>query len=476
MRRWLFGFAVASLLLSSACSILERFGDVVQPEDVSEGVLLEPQVTPIPPEVSTAALVKRRGILLVGIRYDTPPLVRVNAEGELEGFDIDLARELARRWLGSPRNVDFVQVTSRTAPRLLRERALDLAMGGLVHTRDGELDADYSMTLLIDGEALLTRAGAFPNFTSMARRTVDYIDAASTFALRDAQIAGNITVSLRGQNSYRAAIDDLLAGETDGVVGRWRRLRATAAGNPALQVLTVFTQEPVAIALPPDDSAWANLVNVTLSAMIADGTFAALYTRWFGEAPFGMRPLSALPSLRLVDLPDVKVLRDPLKALRSNNVVRVAYVDRASPLVAVSAQGVPTGYEVELVREMARRWLDNPNAVQLIPSAVGELPALLAQGGADLAIGALAHTAQSELDMDFSQTTFLSGETPLAIALPENASAWRDLVNLTLQEMLDDGTWQRIYQRWFPDQSFAWVERWSGRTPDSRALFESLGR
>lgn len=438
--------------------------------------MLEVQATPVPVEVSTAALVKRRGRLLVGIRYDTPPLARVNTEGELEGFDVDLAREFARRWLGSDRNVEFVQVTSRSAPRLLRERALDLAMGGLIHTRNGELDADYSTTVLLDGEALMIRAGAFPDFASMARRTVDYIDAASTFALRDAQIANNITVSLRSQNSYRAAVDDLLAGNTDGVVGRWRRLRATAAGNSALQVLTVFTQEPVAIALPPDDSAWANLVNVTLSAMIADGSFATLYTKWFGEAPFEMRPLAALPALRLVDLPDTKTTRDPLTTARNSQVIRVAYVDRASPFVGVNAQGVLVGYEVELVRELARRWFGSPNAVQFVAYPLDELPARLANGEADLAIGELAHTGQAELAMDFSQTIFLSGETPFAIALPENASPWRDLVNLTLQEMLDDGAWQRIYQRWFPDQSFAWVERWLGRAPDSRTLFESLGQ
>lgn len=40
----------------------------------------------------------------------------------------------------------------------------------------------------------------------------------------------------------------------------------------------------------------------------------------------------------------------------------------------------------------------------------------------------------------------------VAIGLPSNDSAWRDLVNFALQDMAADGTWKRIYDKWFgPD-------------------------
>ncbi len=463
--------AVCCVVVLAGCAPTLR---EVEPARLIARPTLRVSPTVPPPDLSTAALVRQRGRLIVGIRYDAPPMARVNAEGELEGFEVDLARALAQRWLGSERNVRFVPVTTRTALQKLQRREIDLAMGAMVHSREGELIADYSLPITLDGEALLVRSGTFADFASMARRAVDYIDAASTFALRDAQIANGITVTLRRQNSYRAAVNELLAGNTDGVVGRWRRLRATAASDPALQVLAVFTQEPLAIALPPNDSAWANLVNITLSALVADGTFAQLYTRWFGEPPLGAAALTRLPTLRLADLPERLALRDPLRGVRERGQVRVAYAPNAAPFAATNAQGMAEGYEVELVRELARRWLGNPFAVEFIPRDPAQLSAVLANGEAELAIGGLNRDGANELVMDFSMPLFRTAEMTVAFGLPENASTWRDLVNLTLQELLDDGTLARIARRWFPDQSPAWFERLPGQTVESRVLFSTL--
>ncbi len=49
---------------------------------------------------------------------------------------------------------------------------------------------------------------------------------------------------------------------------------------------------------------------------------------------------------------------------------------------------------------------------------------------------------------------FFSDE-PYGIGLPENDSAWRDLINFTLQDMWVDGTYKRIYDKWYgPDTPY----------------------
>jgi hypothetical protein len=45
-------------------------------------------------------------------------------------MDVDLAREFARRWLGSERNAEFVQVTTATAAERVARREVDLALAG----------------------------------------------------------------------------------------------------------------------------------------------------------------------------------------------------------------------------------------------------------------------------------------------------------------------------------------------------------
>ncbi|MFC1834408.1 transporter substrate-binding domain-containing protein [Thermodesulfobacteriota bacterium] len=54
----------------------------------------------------------------------------------------------------------------------------------------------------------------------------------------------------------------------------------------------------------------------------------------------------------------------------------------------------------------------------------------------------------------------------VAVALAQDDSAWRDLVNFTIQDLADDGTLKKLYDKWFgPDTAYAFpmlraVETW----------------
>ncbi len=553
------------LMMASGCSMLPsiNLGDTIAriaatPIPVDDG----PTPTPPPPTLSTAALVKMRSALRVGIRFDAPPLASVDDDGNLIGLDVDIARELARRWLGSPRNVEFVQVTSNSALRRIQNREVDLALGGLVHSRPAETYADFSLSYLQDGEAVLIRSGAFADVRSLAQRTLTYIDTSSLPAIGRMQIANNMTVTLQSAPSYASAIQGLLDGETDAIVGRWRRLRTAAAQNGALAVLTVLEQQPVAIMLPQNDSDWADLVNITLSAMINDGFYAEAYQRWFGQpAP----PAAGLPGqidLQLAALPDTITPRAVYERVRAANSVRIGFNAQSDPLATLDANGQPIGYMVDLSRELSRRWFQNAQAAQFIALPAGQIATAFDNDTIDLAIGDVAQTQAAERSMDHSIPVYVSGlsvavintsgiadltslngarvgfvqettdaaaleaakqtrgvnfldvpfpdlltalgalregqiqgvaaervtllalarvsgdilvlvdrlnATPIAIAMPEQDSALRDLVNLTLQEMASDGTLAAIYRRWFDDAPPT-VEQWPGEATRDTAL------
>ncbi len=472
MRRRATYLGLCALMLT-ACSGLPQLdlSEIIVRAAATPVVVIEDtDTTPVPATLSTAALVKRRSAIRIGIRYDAPPLARVNEAGELEGMDVDLAREFARRWLGSERNAEFVQVTTATAAERVARREVDLALGGLTIQRSAERTVDFSIAYLGDGEAILTRASEFTDFRSLARRRVTYIDFATVVALGDIQAATNLTVALQARNTYQAAIGDLLDGATDGVAGRLRRLRVAVAENSALSIPIMLTSEPVAIMLPPDDSAWADLVNLTLAAMIADGTFRRLHERWFGTAP---EPLEVIPQPlppSLASLPNTRAPKNTLSDIQAAQGIRVGFDPQAAPFSMLNDAGQPTGYEVALVREMARRWFGNPGRAQFLPLTADQIADALAGGTVQLAVGGIPRTGQNEQRLDFALTTFSSAGVPLAIALPANDSGLRDLVNFTLQDMLADGTLGRIFQRWFPDQPLPAIPRWLGSEPGAAAL------
>jgi aspartate/glutamate/glutamine transport system substrate-binding protein len=552
-----------TLLTLSACTLppiqLENIARIAATGNPADSA---PSATVAPPDVSTAALVKERRKLRVGIRFDAPPLASVTDDGKLEGLDVDIAREFARRWLGSEQNVEFIQVTSSSAPRKIERREVDLALGGLVHSKAAETHADFSLPYMQDGEALLARTGTYADFGALALRSVTYVDGSSTPALGAAQIAANITVSLQTARSYAAAIQQLRDGQTDAVAGRWRRLRAVAGRDPALTVITVFNREPVAVMLPQNDSDWADLVNDTLSALIADGSYATMYQQWFTAPPDSLYALPNAIDIQLAALPDTTSARNGVNRLRSTNTVRIGFVAQADPLATLDETGQPIGFEIDVCRELARRWFQNAGAAEFTALPASDIPGLLRNDTIDMAVGAIVQTQANERIMDFSVPTFQSGvgvavlqtseaidlsglngrvvglvqsrsdqaildqvkatrnlnlgslnfpdfatalgalrsgqvdavledevtllalarsssdirilgemltRVPIAIALPTGDSSLRDFVNLTMQEMMADGTYARIYQAWFGNVPMD-LELWPGEASQGTAL------
>jgi putative glutamine transport system substrate-binding protein len=78
--------------------------------------------------------------LLVGVRYDLQPFGYVTGDGQIAGFDVDLGRELARRWLGDAQAVQFRQVRSDTAIEHLQAGNVDIVIAALPHTQGWEAD------------------------------------------------------------------------------------------------------------------------------------------------------------------------------------------------------------------------------------------------------------------------------------------------------------------------------------------------
>ncbi len=460
--------AVSMSLTLMACSALPQ--SVRSQIDLNRIINGEPTAAPIrnivaptaaPAAVSTAALVRQRGIVRVGVRFDAPPLASVNAKGDLEGMDIELAREFAKRWLGDANKVEFVQVTSASAPQRIANREVDLAMGGLTHNRNAELVADFSITYLEDGEALLARAGTFSAFKDLARRPIAFVDSQTTFPLRDLQNSAGVTVTLQATTSYAQAMQLLSNGKVDAVAGNYRRLRVEASKNPQYAVFSVIKREPVAIMLPQDDSAWANLINLTLSAIMQDNVFANLHQKWFGVPPdaAGSKPLAQpAAQLTLTALPSEIKTNDTLARVRAAQKVQFGYRLGDDIFVRTDAKGALSGFEIDLAREMARRWLGAEGAAQFVNVADGNVTDAVQTGRLDIGIGAIAQTQANEAVIDLSVpiyqpttnvTRTVNAATAVSMAVIESDSEWRDVVNLTLQDMMADGTYARLYRKAF---------------------------
>ena len=371
-----------------------------------------PTPTPLPDNATTAARIRGRGFLAVGVRYDLLPFGYVTEEGEVAGFGVDMGRELARRWLGDAEAVELRQVRSDTAIERLQAGDVDIVVTALVHTQDREAGADFSLPYFIDGHALLMRsadAAVFGELENLQGRTVGVV---AWQGMDDVlQAAVPFTLTFQIYDRFDAAVGGLGRGEVDAVADLRHRLFWGALLLPETAIVGQHTSASVAFAFPQKDPFFADLVNLTFQEMVVDGTYAELYARWFGlEFPLDVERWPGREVPALADAPVVASVPDTISAIQSRGRLVVAMPTDRSPFAYTDTTGAPVGYEVNLVQRLAGRWLGDGTAVDFITTTVETGKEMLRVGQVDMLIGGLSHTRAAELEMDFSLTTYVAGE------------------------------------------------------------------
>ena len=114
-------------------------------------------MTPVTPTVDTSlATIKSRGKLIAGVKYDVRIFGYLNpATNQVEGFDVDLAREVAKRVFGSPDAVEFVEAISANRIPYLNEGKVDMIFSTMTANEDRAKQIEFSDTYYVAGQSLL---------------------------------------------------------------------------------------------------------------------------------------------------------------------------------------------------------------------------------------------------------------------------------------------------------------------------------
>ena len=392
-----------------------------------------PTAPPIQENLTPGARIQAHGYVVVGIRYDLPPFGYVTERGEVAGFGVDVGHELARRWLGNSEAVKFRQVRTDTAVEHLQAGDVDIVVTALAHTQDREGGADFSLPYFINGQALLVRAAdaEFVNGpASLAGRPIG-VEAWSG-AENALWAAVEFTPTIQAYDRFDEAVDALSWGGVDAVADLRHKLFMGRYLFPDSAIVGQYTSTPMAFAYPENDPFFADLVNLTFQDMVADGTYAELYGRWFGpEYPPVVESWPGEETPILAEAPATVNVLDNIATVRERGRVIAALVDHA-PFAYFDATGAPAGYEASLVRQMAGRWVGDATAVDFIRvSSEEEGWQMLRNGQANLLIGGLTHTRAAEMEIDFSLTTYAAGEGLMVRA----GTVITELINLDRQQV-----------------------------------------
>jgi len=96
---------------------------------------------------STSSLeeIKKNGVIKIGVFGDKPPFGFVNEKGENQGYDIVLAKRIAKELLGDENKVQFVLVEAANRVEFLKSNKVDIILANFTQTPAREEQVDFAL-------------------------------------------------------------------------------------------------------------------------------------------------------------------------------------------------------------------------------------------------------------------------------------------------------------------------------------------
>lgn len=234
-------------------------------------------------EENTSALDKilQRGKIVVGVKYDTKPFGYINEKQELVGFDVDLAKAVAKSILGDENKVEFKQVTPSNRILVLNSGKVDMIIATMTITPQRSTIVDFSIPYYVTGQAVLVPENS--KITSIADlHNKKVIIVFGSTAEKNLRLMAP-EAELVGFKTYTSGYSALKHGHADAMVSDETILIGFALSDKSVKILPKkYSKEPYAIAFMKGEASHTlqNKVNFVLENMSRNGELGKIKDKW----------------------------------------------------------------------------------------------------------------------------------------------------------------------------------------------------
>lgn len=217
-----------------------------------------------------------------GVKTDTRLFGLINiATGEVEGFDIDIAKAITKEMLGEKGQANFIEVTSKTRIPLLKNGNIDAIIATMTISDERKKVVNFSDSYFDAGQSLLVKKDSpIKGIESLNENTTVLAVKGSTSAINIRKKAPKAKI-LELEN-YAEAFTALKSGQGDAMTTDNSILLGIAEENPDYHLAgKIFTDEPYGIAINKGQDAFLKQVNAALIAIHENGTYDKIYQKWF---------------------------------------------------------------------------------------------------------------------------------------------------------------------------------------------------
>lgn len=231
--------------------------------------------------------IKKNGCIVIGIDDSFVPMGFKNDKGEIVGFDVDLAKEAAKK-IGL--KVDFQSIDWSMKESELKSKNIDLIWNGYTMTEERKDKVAFTKSYLQNRQVIITKVdSAIKTKKDLEGKKVAVQNGSSSLDAINKEPELVKTLD-DGKpilfDTNNEALMDLDAGRTDAVVADeiLARYYMKERGENKYKVLQDdFGKEEYAIGARKEDKKLVDSINNALDEMKKDGISAKISEKWFGS-------------------------------------------------------------------------------------------------------------------------------------------------------------------------------------------------
>jgi polar amino acid transport system substrate-binding protein len=217
------------------------------------------------------ATIAQRGKLIVAVKNNLPPLGFTDERGNLQGFEIDIAKRLAEEILGSSEAIALQPVSNQERLQVVIEDRVDLTIARVTITPARSRLVEFSPFYYLDSTGIIALDPRIQGLETLRSAKIAVLDGSSTIAVLRAELS---TARLIRVQSYQEAFDLLEKGDVDAFAGDNSLLTGWRQEFPRYRQLPISLQLTALGVVMPRGLQYQSLrdkVNGAIERLLASG-------------------------------------------------------------------------------------------------------------------------------------------------------------------------------------------------------------
>jgi polar amino acid transport system substrate-binding protein len=242
--------------------------------------------------------IQDRGRLIVGVDQNTLLFGYLNPfNGQIEGFDIDMLRVLAKAIFGDPNAIEFKAISSAQRIPVIQDESVDIVADAMTINCERARQVAFTTVYYDAGQRIMVPSNSPMRSTrDLAGRKVCATVGSTSIENIHKLVPRAIPYPVPLRTDCLVALQE---GRADAISTDDAILYGFQAQDPYTKIVGPrFSNEPYGMAINKRHPEFVRFVNAVLERTRNDGTWASIYEKWLGRVTHAPAPVPPPPHYR----------------------------------------------------------------------------------------------------------------------------------------------------------------------------------